>query len=301
MSSYQCFRSSLCAALGRLSLSSGHETAFRIIDRAVNRLLNMATMLDGETHDLQAQADSLISWWRDAGVDVLIDEEPRNWLAEEKPVAKLASVATPAPGIAREARSQGAPATARVAPMLPDNLPHFVDWLATDTMTFVDYPVSQRLRPEGDPSSVPMIVTDVPERGDAVAGHLLSGEIGALFDRMIAAWKTDRSRIYLTAMAPGRPASGQIDAVSLETLGPILTHHIRLAAPKKLWLMGEAASRAVLGTNVAQATGRLHHIKYGGVTVEAIATLHPRVLLREPKSKGRVWEDMQKLIGDVKA
>jgi hypothetical protein len=25
------------------------------------------------------------------------------------------------------------------------------------------------------------------------------------------------------------------------------------------------------------------------------------VLLREPKSKGRVWEDMQKLIGDVKA
>ncbi len=258
----------------------------------------MVAMLDSETPDLHAEAESLIGWWRDAGVDVLIDEEPHDWLAEAKPAANPAPSRTQA----RHAVSaQVLPPPARPAAVLPDTLPLFLEWLATDIDTLSDYPVRQRLAPEGDPSNSPMIVTDVPERGDTAAGHLLSGEIGALFDRMIAAWKIDRTRIYLGAMAPARPASGQIDPVSLELLGPITVQHIRLAAPKKLWLMGEAASRAVLGTNVADATGRLHHINYGGVTVDAIATLHPRVLLREPKSKARVWEDMQRLIGDVKA
>jgi DNA polymerase len=275
--------------------------AFRIIDRAVNQLLNMAIMIDSQTHDLQAEADSLISWWRDAGVDVLVEEEPRNWLAEAKPVAKVGPAETQRAS-GQNARSAGsAPAAVAAPPILPDTLADFLAWFATDTLSLPDFPVRQRLRPEGDPSNIPMIVTDVPERGDAAAGHLLSGDIGTLFDRMIAAWKIDRAHIYLTAMAPGRPASGQIDAVSLKILGPILTHHIRLAAPKKLWLMGEAASRAVLGTNVAEATGRLHQINYGGTSMEAIVTLHPRVLLREPKSKARVWEDMQRLIGDVKA
>ncbi len=261
----------------------------------------MVAMLDSETPDLHAEAESLISWWRDAGVDVLIDEQPRNWLADAKPVAKPVPVSPGHAKVGRASPGPTSPAPARLAPALPETLQQLLEWMTTDVETLSDYPVRQRLRPEGDPGNNPMIVTDVPERGDTAAGHLLSGEIGALFDRMIAAWKTDRARIYLTAMAPARPASGQIDPISLELLGPILVRHIQLAAPKKLWLMGEAASRAVLGTNVAEATGRLHHINYGGVRVDAIATLHPRVLLREPKSKARVWEDMQRLIGDVNA
>ncbi len=246
-------------------------------------------MLDSETHDLRAEAESLIGWWRDAGVDVLIDEEPRNWLAEAKPRVP-ASATEPSPAV------PAAPPPHR-AVSLPAALADFLAWRASDIETLADHPVRQRLAPEGDPATGPMIVTDVPERGDASAGHLLTGDVGDLFDRMIAAWKIDRAGIYLTAMAPARPPSGRIEADTLELLGPILIHHIRLAAPKKLWLMGEAASRAVLGMNVADATGRLHLINYDATIVEAIATLHPRVLLREPKSKARVWEDMQRLIG----
>ncbi len=257
-------------------------------------------MLDGETHGVRDEAESLIGWWRDAGVDVLIDEEPRNWLAEATP-AQGAGVQAPPAVTDSDAQPRAAPARLEVPAVLPQTLPDFVAWLATDTVTLSDYPVRQRLSAEGSPGNIPMIVTDVPERGDGEAGHLLSGEIGVLFDRMIAAWKIDRTRIYLTALAPARPASGRIDAQALDLLGPLIVHHVRLAAPKKLWLMGEAASRAMLGMNVAEAAGRLHFINYDGVTVEAIATLHPRVLLREPKSKGRVWEDMQRLIGDVTA
>ncbi len=259
-------------------------------------------MSDSEIHDLRSEAQSLIGWWRDAGVDILIDEEPRNWLAEGKPIAK--AVAPAEAGAARGKSAPlplAAPVSAGATLVLPRTLPEFLAWLATDTETLHDYPVRQRLAPEGQPTNMPMIVTDVPERDDAQAGRLLTGEVGDLFDKMLAAWKIDRSAIYLAALAPARPAGALMDQKSLDLLGPLLVHHIRLAAPKKLWLMGEAASRAVLGMNVAEATGRLHHINYDGVTVEAIATLHPRVLLREPNSKARVWADMQRLIGDVRA
>ena len=249
-------------------------------------------MLDSKIHDLRApdlraEAESLIGWWRDAGLDVLIDEEPRNWLTEAKP--------KDAPGAPTTDTIVVAPVPPR-AVVLPDTLPAFLDWLGTDTETLTDYPVRQRLAPEGDPANGPMVVTDVPERGDAEARRLLTGETGALFDKMLAAWKIDRSRIYLASVAPARPAGALMDKAALEQLTPLLVHHIRLAAPKKLWLMGEAASRAVLGMNVGEARGRLHHINYDGVSVEAIATLHPRVLVANPNSKGQVWADMQKLI-----
>ncbi len=254
-------------------------------------------MLDGEFHTLRSEVESLIAWWREAGVDTLIDEKPRDWLGE----AKLASVkAVIKPGTV-PAGAEPVPLPPRRRAPLPTRLADFLVWLATENELLNNYPVRQRLAPEGDPSNTPMIITDVPERGDAEAGRLLTGDVGGLFDKMLAAWKIDRSKVYLAALAPSRPAGALMDEKSLEFLAPFLLHHIRLVAPKKLWLMGEAASRAVLGTNVAEATGRLHTINYDGVTVEAIATLHPRVLLHEPNSKARVWADMQRLMGDVKA
>jgi uracil-DNA glycosylase len=255
-------------------------------------------MQDGETHDLRSEAESLIGWWRDAGVDVLIDEEPRNWLAEgaKKPAP------VPASGVAAaesKAVSNAAPPPAAAKLVLPSTLPELLAWMAGDTEFLAAYPVRQRIAPQGNPASGIMIVTDVPERGDAASGTLLTGDEGALFDKMLAAWKIDRSGVYLASLAPARPANPILDETVISALAPILRHHIELAAPKKLWLLGEAASRAVLGMNVAEATGRLHFINYGDTKVAAIATLHPRVLLREPKAKGRVWADMQRLIGDI--
>jgi uracil-DNA glycosylase len=254
-------------------------------------------MHDGETDSLRSEAESLIGWWRDAGVDVLIDEEPRNWLAEgvKTSTASLPSRTTIAE---RAARTNAAPPPATTKLVLPSTLPDMVAWLASDTAFLAAYPVRQRIAPQGDPTSGIMIVTDVPERGDASAGRLLTGDEGALFDKMLAAWKVDRSGIYLASLAPARPANPILDEAAVSALAPVLTRHIELAAPKKLWLLGEAASRAVLGMNVAAATGRLHFFNYDGTKVEAIATLHPRVLLREPKAKARVWADMQRLIED---
>ncbi len=241
---------------------------------------------------LREEIESLIGWWHDAGVDTAIGEQPRKWL--EKNTSYQADVSA----------RPSTPVNVAPVPELPrafpsfETLPAFSAWLATDTLSLDDYPPRRRLPAEGNLASGLMIVADVPERGDADAGRLLTGEAGVLFDRMLDAMKLDRAAIYLTTLAPARPPSGMLTDAEVDRLAPLLRQHVQLAAPKRLWLMGRAASRAILGTDEAEAAGKLHEINYNGVMMNAIATLHPRVLLRDPKSKARAWADMQRLIGD---
>jgi uracil-DNA glycosylase len=247
-----------------------------------------------ETHDLRTTVASLVGWWQEAGVDSFIDESPRKWLETAAPAPNTRS------DVDRSGDVDTDPLPLPVVAMPADHR-SFLDWLATDTITLADYPVARRLAPEGNGDADLMIVTDVPERNDTDAGQLLTGEVGALFDKMLAAMKIDRARIYLATLAPARPAAAMLDEKAIEVLAPVLRHHIALVAPKKLWLMGRAVSRAVLAMDEVQAGGRLHIVNYDAVKVATIATLHPRVLLREPKSKARVWADMQKLIGTESA
>ena len=234
-------------------------------------------------------ASSLISWWRDAGVDTLIDETPRNWLAKITAAASGTSNA--------EAATPPAP----VAAPMPTTLAEFTAWLMTDADVPVGGPPARRVAPAGPAAGGLMILADVPEAGDVEAGELLSGDAGALLDRMLGALGQDRASVYLATLAPSRPASGRLSAEEAERLIPAARRHVELARPSKLWLIGRAASRALLGMDEGVAGGKLHSINLETAKMEAIATVHPRVLLDEEKGGGRrmrksVWADMQLLI-----
>ena len=247
---------------------------------------------------LRDEFDSLMSWWRDAGVDTVIDESPRNWLvADDLPPStdRKGERASPSRSAAPVAKPL-AVAPPGIPTDLPDSLDAFVAWLQSDIEFLGNYPKGRRLVAEGAGPAELMIVTDVPERDDIEQGRLLTGEAGALFDKMLSAMGIERDLVYLATLAPGRPPSGMLTDIEADRLAPLLRRHIGLAAPKRLWLMGRAASRAVLGTDEAKAGGKLHTVNEGGVMITAIATLHPRVLLKEPKSKARVWADMQRLM-----
>ena len=239
------------------------------------------------------QVASLLGWWRAAGVDVAIDEQPRNWLAN-----------TSLPGLPASASATASKATvSAVRPpaavtQLPDTLDIFRSWLAKDQGVLAAYPPHCRVMPTGESASGVMLVSDVPERGDAEAGALMSGDVGRLLDRMLAAVGRDRASAYLATVAPARPPGGRLTDDATDALAQFVRHHIRLVRPARLWLLGRAASRAVLGVDDMAAAGRIHDVNLDGVTMVAIATLHPGVLLANPKFKARVWADMQRLFED---
>ena len=241
--------------------------------------------------DTRAQIDSLMAWWREAGVDTSVAETPLAWLTV--PVAP-ASVTGLAPNRVETF-------VLPTASELPPTLLPFLEWLRADTTQLAPFPIARRVAPEGSVGAALMVVTDVPEAADVDAGRLLSGEVGALLEKMLAAIGHDRQSVYLATLAPARPPTGRLDEAAEELLAPILMHHIAVVGPTKLWLLGRAASRAVLGMDEVTAAGRLHCVNQGGITIDAIATAHPRVLLREPRLKARVWKDMQRLSEEPKA
>ncbi|CUS45633.1 MAG: uracil-DNA glycosylase [Pseudomonadota bacterium] len=244
--------------------------------------------------DWRTAAASALEWWRDAGVDASIDESPRDWLAPvepPKPVRRVQAVAA-APVVARP---------------LPSTLAAFEAWRLGPEAPEADWP-GQPLAAQGPSSSNIMVLIDLPEREDADSGILMSGPAGRLFDRMLAAIGRDRGSIYLVPVCASRPVAGRVAPEIEERLNQVARHHVLLAAPKRLLLLGNAPSRALLGADAARMRGSLHGINLGGgkgppgdndVATQAVASFHPRFLIERPAAKAEAWKDLQMLIGDL--
>ena len=226
---------------------------------------------------------SALDWWQGAGVDTPIAEEPRNWLAETR-----ANIAT-APAI----DTPLAPAT------LPNTLAGFHQWIETSADMPDGSRQGRRILPAGHPASGIMVIIDMPEPADGAAGTLLCDDSGQLFDRMLAAIGRDRASIYFTSLCFERPIGGQTNPATIGRLGEIARHHIALAAPKRVLLMGQAVSRAILGTELISARGKLLEVNHDGAKTEAVATFAPRFLIQSPARKADAWRDLRLLIGGI--
>lgn len=221
---------------------------------------------------------SALDWWAEAGVDTIVDDLPHDWLKADRPTAPVPASSAPA-------------ATPAPAAALPATLADFRAWLLTDAA--VPGPVTARIDVTGDPASGTMVILDMPETDDRATGTLLSGDAGALFDRMLAAMKLDRTAIYLVPFAPARPATGRLGDADSIALARLMRHHIALAAPKRLLLLGDAPAKALLGKPLAQARAPGQSIEIGGASVPAAASFHPRFVLGRPDYRKPAWEDLQ--------
>lgn len=233
----------------------------------------------------RAEAESTLDWWLTAGVDTLIEETPRDWLAPRKPVAAIGKTG---------------PSPSKESSALPDDL----EALRTHYETQPDLPFAgagtTRILPSGDPAAGLMMLADMPTSDDAASGLIFSGDCGLLFDRMLAAIGRDRASIYLATLSCLAAPGGRLDADTADHCGALARQHVRLAAPRRLLLLGEAATRVMTGLSLPAARGRVHAIDlgeaYGGARVNAVATYHPRYLLTRPAAKAGAWSDLQLLI-----
>jgi DNA polymerase len=220
---------------------------------------------------------SAMRWWRDAGVDVMIDESPRGWLTAAVAGSRRPTVVAP-PKVEK-----------------PKSLEALVEWLMTSDEFPEVGPLRRRVRPAGDIGSGLMVLTDLPETADVDSGQLFSGELAPLFEKMLEALGRNRGSIYLASLSTGRPPSGRLSAAALEKLSEAARAHVQFVAPKQLWVLGSAASCAILGMTDVEAHGKLHSINLNDVMVDVVATAHPRILNSKEK-KQRAWVNMQRLI-----
>jgi uracil-DNA glycosylase len=236
-----------------------------------------------------ATAASALQWWADAGVDVMVDEEPRDWL---RPKAKAATIVAPP---VSKTGAQVTPAPGREEP-LPGQLDLFHAYLRDNSDLPYASPSAPRVCPSGDPASGLMFVTDMPEAEDCSTGTLISGQAGRLFDRMLAAIGRDRNAIYLASLSCLRSPDGRFTAAASTHCANLARHHVGLASPNCVLLFGDACSKALLGLPVAKARGRWHRISTHAGDIPTLVTFAPSHLLEQPSAKRLAWADLQMLV-----
>jgi DNA polymerase len=223
----------------------------------------------------QAAAISTLDWWREAGVDTLVDDAPRDWLARP---TQTAAVVTPL----------AAPTA------LPVTLPEFLAWRVSGAAPETAWRGAS-ISAAGPLDAKLMVLVDCPDRDDRDC--LLDGAAGRLFDRMLAAIGLSRGHVHLAAVCSRRPLAGRMPREIEAELHRLAVHHVGLLAPERLLLMGDAASRAVTGSEVLRARGTLRAFNHAGGESLTVATFHPRLLLERPAQKADAWRDLQMLMG----
>ena len=246
-------------------------------------------------------AESYRDWWSLAGVDALVGEVPAGWLdvpaandAAAKP--KISPIADPEPvPLPAALQRQEAPveAKAKGPVVFPEDWDAFQAWLAANP----DVPGSQwdarRVLPVGNAEAPLMLLAAWPEIDDQRDGALFSGAAGQLLDAMLRAIGTTRGDCYLASLAITRPPGGRIDEHDAAELDRLLWHHLRLARPGRLLLVGSDIVRMATQRQLADVRGKLLDINQDGGKLEAVAVAHPAMLLARPAQKAAAWDSLK--------
>lgn len=195
-----------------------------------------------------------IGWWRDAGVDLQFSDDPRDWLGKADaaaPPPPAAMTAPPPPPEPEPERIEG------LADM-PADLPAFTRWWLEEPS--LDHGmVERRVPPRGPVGAALMVLVPQPESADT--DRLLSGPEGTLLSAILAALGLAEDQVYLATCLPRHTPLPDWAALHAAGLGQVLAHHIALAAPQRLLLMGGNIS-SLLGhdpTKIADPFAQFNH------------------------------------------
>lgn len=243
---------------------------------------------NAQDHQWRDAVAAALDWWRDAGVDHAFVDEPQDWLANAR---KPMDPATPAPmkplrELAAE-RSDSPVAVPKVSPRAgwPSTLDDFAPWwLAEPALAPAGLP---RLAPVGAKAADLMVLVPMPS-GDE-NDTLLSGRAGRLLDAMLAAFGLDRSHTYLASALPAHVPMPDWQLFRDSGLGDVLLHHITLAAPKRLLILGASGISALLGNDPPNLAQSLRAINQEGPPLPALPAWDLEAMLQRPSLKGSFW------------
>jgi len=222
-----------------------------------------------------AEARSALAWWLEAGVDVAVQEEPRNWLR-------------PAPARAKTALEPEPNPQPNVIQPSQETLAELRDWLASSVQLPLAGPGAKRVLPHGPELAPVMLLCDSPALEDAAAGQPIGGEAWMLTERMLAAIGIKADEAYSASLSCFNTPGARMTSADRQACAEIARRHIALAKPRRLLLLGEGPSQALIGKPLPSARGHVHKIE----GVRTVATFHPRQLVNQPSNKSMAWRDL---------
>ncbi|MBN1115475.1 MAG: uracil-DNA glycosylase [Oligoflexia bacterium] len=153
---------------------------------------------------------------------------------------------------------------------------------------------------EGNPDADLMFIGEGPGEDEDLSGRPFVGKAGRLLTDIIAAMKTTRENVYIANIVKCRPP-GNRTPMDDEVICcvPFLMRQISAISPRVIVSLGAPAASALFNKKVkiSSVRGRFCDFAQG---IKLMPTFHPAYLLRNPKDKRLVWEDMQKIMDYLK-
>ena len=242
--------------------------------------------------------ESLLAFWRDAGVDACYEEAPVDRTYVSPPALKAVAKATASVAVQNDSR--GAIDSARRLAAGADTL----DALAAAVATFEGCPLRgmgarQSVFGRGDASAPILVIGEGPGADEDAQGLPFVGKAGQLLDRMFdAAGLT--GKVFITNSVFWRPPGNRTPTPQEQAIcAPFVERAFAIMKPKAVLLLGAASAKSVLQTDegIMRMRGqwREWRLPEGDVSAPALPTFHPAFLLRQPQAKKQAWADMLSL------
>jgi uracil-DNA glycosylase len=152
----------------------------------------------------------------------------------------------------------------------------------------------------GNPRAKLMFIGEGPGRDEDLQGEPFVGRAGQLLTDIITkGMGLKRDDVYIANVVKCRPPENRNpEADEVASCEPFLKRQIELVRPEVIVALGKFAVQTLLQTKapITQIRGRWH--RYHGIKL--MPTFHPAYLLRNPGDKKLVWEDIKKVIQEMR-
>jgi uracil-DNA glycosylase len=258
--------------------------------------------------------EELLDFYREAGVDALLGEEPIDRFAADDPPPARAAQASAIPatiqgplpaGLETKGRRATPPAApppapdeaamaAREAAKSAKSLEELRAILEKFDGCALKATATRLVFADGNPQAKLMFVGEAPGRDEDIEGLPFVGRSGKLLDRMLAAIGLDRTHVYIANIVPWRPPGNRTPTPQEQQIClPFILRQIELVDPDVLVCLGGPSAQALLGIKegITKTRGRWFTFNTGKREIRALATFHPAFLLRSPLQKRFAWRD----------
>ncbi len=249
----------------------------------------------GMTQNPATVAQSLLDWWRLAGVDWHFGEDVRPLLdmgtPPEQSAVALSDMAGPGTGRATT------PATPiEAAPAYPDTLSAFEAFMADRANLIERDWVGPAFAPASPAEAELAIVVAMPDSGPWVASTPFAEATLTLLSNMLRACNRTLDNCHILPIAWIASPDGRIDPTVQAALSQRALHHLSLTGCKEALIFGDVATQCLTGMGILAARRKQPKINHNGRIVTAISTFHPRFLVEQPLYKREAWADLQPLL-----
>jgi len=151
----------------------------------------------------------------------------------------------------------------------------------------------------GDPDAEIMFIGEGPGYEEDKQGEPFVGRAGQLLTQIITkGMQMQRSDVYIANVVKCRPPENRNpEPDEIAACEPFLAKQLELIRPKVIIALGKFAAQTLLKdtTPITRLRGKWQSY-YG---IKLMPTLHPAYLLRNPKDKRLVWEDIKAVLREI--